>query len=81
MVTYFVSNRSRGLCRMLPWLSLALYKLFHETRFNAHFSSRLNLYLHGKKLDFPGEALHGTTCVHMYRSEIINEWYHTSRLS
>ena len=80
IVTCRVSNRSRGLYRMLPWLSLASCKLFHMAR--CPYFITYKLYLHGKKyIEFPHKVLLGTTCLHACRSEIINERYRTSRLS
>ena len=71
IVTYRVSNRSRGLYSMLPQLSLASCKLFHVARSSAHVSSHVNLYLHRENQGFPHEVLHGTACVHVCRSEIL----------
>ena len=54
---------------MLPRLSLASCKLFHVAGTCVHVSSRVHLYLLGKKQDFPREV--ATACVHMCRSEVI----------
>ena len=53
----------------------------YSTGQDVHVSSCVSLYQHRKKQDFPHEVLYGTACVHVCRSEIKNDWYHTSRLS
>ena len=67
IVTCHVSNRSCGLYRMLPQLSLSLWKLFHLVKSSvSHISSRVNLYLHRRNRIFHVKyciAPHVYTCV------------------
>ena len=75
IVTCHVSNRSCGLYRVLPQLSLIMETIpLGEIQCWPHLVT-CKFIFGQKKQDFPREVLHCTACVHVCRSEIINEWY------